>query len=70
MRAVVDGLGGGGAAVPRRGADDGGRRKRTAAKVDYVLDGDTIQVTTRDGREARVRLLGIGAPENDPAAQP
>lgn len=31
--------------------------------MDYVLDGDTVQVTTRDGRDVRVRLLGISAPE-------
>lgn len=30
--------------------------------VAYVLDGDTVQVTTAAG-EARVRLLGISAPE-------
>lgn len=29
----------------------------------YVLDGDTVQVTTRDGRDIGVRFLGISAPE-------
>jgi len=37
--------------------------ERTSAVVSYVLDGDTVQVTTRDGRELRVRFLGISAPE-------
>lgn len=37
--------------------------QRTSAVVTYVLDGDTVQVTTRDGRELRVRFLGINAPE-------
>ena len=37
--------------------------ERTAGVVGYVLDGDTVQVTTGDGREVRVRLLGISAPE-------
>jgi micrococcal nuclease len=43
------------------GSTDSGRR--TAGVVDYVLDGDTIQVTTRDGRELQVRILGLSAPE-------
>ncbi|MEP9385520.1 thermonuclease family protein [Nocardioides sp. KR10-350] len=36
---------------------------RTRGTVAYVLDGDTIQVTTRSGRSVRVRFLGISAPE-------
>jgi micrococcal nuclease len=43
------------------GSTDSGRR--TGGVVNYVLDGDTIQVTTRDGRELLVRILGISAPE-------
>lgn len=47
----------------RHGAGPPPAGKRTAAVVEYVLDGDTIAVTTRDGTNARVRLLGINAPE-------
>lgn len=36
---------------------------RTRGTVAYVLDGDTLQVTTRSGRSVRVRVLGISAPE-------
>jgi micrococcal nuclease len=35
------------------------------ARVAYVIDGDTIIVTTRAGR-SRVRLLGVNAPESTP----
>ena len=31
--------------------------------VDYVLDGDTIEVTGAAGSSQRVRLLGINTPE-------
>ena len=37
--------------------------ERTPGVVAYVLDGDTVQVTTDDGRDVRVRFLGISAPE-------
>jgi len=37
--------------------------ERTAGVVAYVLDGDTVQVTTGAGRSVRVRFLGISAPE-------
>lgn len=37
--------------------------KRTRGSVAYVLDGDTVQVTTSDGGSVRVRFLGISAPE-------
>ncbi|MGO2932386.1 thermonuclease family protein [Brachybacterium paraconglomeratum] len=33
------------------------------AAVDYVLDGDTIEVTDSEGENKRVRLLGINTPE-------
>jgi len=45
------------------GPDPADRGKRAAGVVAYVLDGDTVQVTTRDGRDVRVRFLGISAPE-------
>lgn len=37
--------------------------ERTPGVVAYVLDGDTVQVTTGDGQDVRVRLLGVSAPE-------
>ena len=37
--------------------------EQTPGVVAYVLDGDTVQVTTDDGRDVRVRFLGISAPE-------
>lgn len=37
--------------------------ERTPGVVAFVLDGDTVQVTTGDGRDVRVRVLGISAPE-------
>lgn len=37
--------------------------KLTRGVVTYVLDGDTVQVTTASGRDVRVRILGISAPE-------
>jgi len=37
--------------------------ERTPGIVAYVLDGDTVQVTTGDGRDVSVRFLGISAPE-------
>ncbi|GAW54776.1 thermonuclease family protein [Nocardioides sp. PD653] len=36
---------------------------RTQGEVAYVLDGDTVQVSTSAGRSVRVRFLGISAPE-------
>lgn len=41
----------------------GSTAQRTRGSVAYVLDGDTVQVTTRSGRSVRVRFLGIRAPE-------
>ena len=43
-----------------------------AYTVDYVIDGDTIDVADPDGSVERVRLLGINTPEvahEDEAAQ-
>jgi micrococcal nuclease len=37
--------------------------EHTPGVVAYVLDGDTVQVTIGDGRDVRVRVLGISAPE-------
>lgn len=54
----VDGLGAG-----PEGAASKARGERTLGVVAFVLDGDTIQVDLSDGREVRVRFLGISAPE-------
>jgi micrococcal nuclease len=43
--------------------DTAAAAQRTPGSVAYVLDGDTVQVTTRAGRSVRVRFLGISAPE-------
>lgn len=37
--------------------------QRTPGVVAYVVDGDTVEVSTPNGRDVRVRLLGISAPE-------
>lgn len=62
IRGVVSGfaLNGHLAGRPEPGAGD---VERTSAVVAYVLDGDTFEVRTRDGREVRVRLLGVAADE-------
>lgn len=41
-----------------------------AAVVDYVLDGDTIEVAGPDGDRHRVRLLGIKTPETSHDGEP
>lgn len=53
----------GGAAAGQQGAANRTAGKRTTGVVAYVLDGDTVQVTTSAGRSVRVRFLGISAPE-------
>lgn len=41
------------------------------ARVTYVVDGDTVRLQTRDGRDlGRVRLLGIDAPETAHGSEP
>ena len=35
------------------------------ASVDHIADGDTLTLVTGDGRELRIRLIGINAPEHD-----
>lgn len=60
VRMVVGGFGGAGGG-PDGTASSGGTR--TAGVVSYIFDGDTIGVGLRDGREIRVRVLGISAPE-------
>lgn len=65
VRGIVDGFAFGGDILdtspgPRSSAAAG---ERTPGVVAYVLDGDTVQVTTGDGRDVRVRFLGTSAPE-------
>lgn len=62
-RGIIGGLEFGGDLLDTTDSPDpGDRGKRTTGVVAYVLDGDTV-VTTRDGRDVRVRFLGISAPE-------
>ncbi|GAA4127595.1 hypothetical protein GCM10022215_38220 [Nocardioides fonticola] len=75
LRGVVSGIGlyGGGDLLADRGRGSlatervadrpHGKARRTRGSVAYVLDGDTVEVTTRDGGTVRVRFLGISAPE-------
>lgn len=65
IRVVVGGFAFGGDLLDTRpaGSDSRERGQRTAGVVAYVLDGDTVQVDLRDGRDVRVRFLGISAPE-------
>lgn len=65
VRGIVGGFAFGGDILdaspgPRSSAAAG---ERTPGVVAYVLDGDTVQVNTDDGRDVRVRFLGISAPE-------
>jgi len=60
VRGIVGGIGSNGDLL---GVDPMAAGKRTPGVVAYVLDGDTVEVTTHNGRDVRVRLLGISAPE-------
>ncbi|NYI47854.1 micrococcal nuclease [Nocardioides aromaticivorans] len=62
VRGIVGGFAAGGDILDTP-TSSGTRGERTAGVVAYVLDGDTVQVTTDDGRDVRVRFLGISAPE-------
>ena len=63
VRGLVGGIGSSGDLFEGAGADSVAAGKRTPGVVDYILDGDTVEVTTPNGRDVRVRLLGISAPE-------
>ena len=63
VRGIVGGIGSNGDLPGRVGADRVAAGNRAAGAVAYVLDGDTVEVTTHNGRDVRVRLLGISAPE-------
>ncbi|ABL79513.1 MULTISPECIES: hypothetical protein [unclassified Nocardioides] len=58
IRAIVGGFAFGGDLLDSPARSES-RGERTLGEVTYVLDGDTVQVATRDGRDVRVRLLGI-----------
>lgn len=61
---LLDGGGSrGGATAGQQGSANRTAGRRTTGVVAYVLDGDTVQVTTSAGRSVRVRFLGISAPE-------
>ena len=60
LRGKVGGFAFGGDLLDTTGGPDSATvGNRTAGVVSYVLDGDTVQVTTHDGRDVRVRFLGI-----------
>ncbi len=61
VRGIVGGIGSSGDLFA--GADSVSAGERTPGVIAYVLDGDTVEVTTPNGRDVRVRLLGISAPE-------
>lgn len=52
----VRGLLGGVAGTSQAGSEVGGTSQ---VSIEYVVDGDTVQVLTPQGRSARVRILGI-----------
>jgi micrococcal nuclease len=59
-RGIAGGIGFSGDLLERaRGTESAASRERTPGVVAYALDGDTVQVTTRSGRNVRVRFLGI-----------
>ncbi len=60
VRSIVGGIGSSGDLFEGAGADSvAAAGKRSPGVVAYVLDGDTVEVTTPNGRVVRVRLLGI-----------
>ncbi|GAB2444375.1 hypothetical protein GCM10027062_25100 [Nocardioides hungaricus] len=59
VRSIVGGTGSSGDLFDGAGADSLAAGKRTPGVVAYVLDGDMVKVTTPNGRDVRVRLLGI-----------
>ena len=63
VRGIVGGTGSSGDLFDGAGADSMAAGKRTPGIVAYVVDGDTVEVTTPHDRDVRVRLLGISAPE-------
>ena len=49
--------------------DSAGRRAALAARIDEVVDGDTVRLTV-DGRSETVRLIGIDTPETKHPTKP
>jgi len=56
-------LDGGGQRSGRTETSSTATGRTTLARVAYVVDGDTVEVTTRSGRDVSVRIIGISAPE-------
>jgi micrococcal nuclease len=56
VRGIVGGIGVGGDLLETEPVAAG---DRTPGVVAYVVDGDTVEVTTRGGRTVRVRFLGV-----------
>lgn len=63
VRGIVGSVGSSGDLFEGAGADSVATGQRTPGVVAYVVDGDTVEVSTPNGRDVRVRLLGISAPE-------
>ena len=64
VRGIVGGLAfSGGLLDGSHGTEPAAAGGRTPAVVESVLDGDTVEVTTRGGKTVQVRFLGISAPE-------
>ena len=64
VRGVVGGNGFSADLLERTGGTEpSAAGKRTPGVVAHVLDGDTVEFTTHDGRHVRVRFLAISAPE-------
>ena len=62
VRGIVGGLAfSGGLLDGSHGTEPAAAGGRTPAVVESVLDGDTVEVTTRGGKTVRVRFLGISA---------
>lgn len=63
VQSIAGGTGSSGALFEGASTDPVAAGQRTPGVVAYVVDGDTVKVTTPNGRDVRVRLLGISAPE-------
>ena len=64
VRGIVGGLAfSGGLPDGSHGTEPAAAGERTPTVVESVLDGDTVEVTTRGGKTVRVRFLGISSPE-------
>lgn len=58
-------------ALPRQEAASASSSEKILwARVTEVVDGDTIHVRLRDGREEKVRLIGVDTPESTREVEP